>query len=126
MNKLMTAATAALALTAAAPPTARTPDGRVAGTSLSDVLVWTVSNDRTVYVEDSTGQWYRVDLTAPCAALRTAFGIALRASPDGTFDRASDLFTGDRSCAIMSMTRVSEPAIPPQEPFAPAAAPSMP
>jgi hypothetical protein len=77
MNKLMTAATAALALTAAAPPTARTPDGRAAGTSLSDVLVWTVSNDRTVYVEDSTGQWYRVDLAAPCAALESAAGIAL-------------------------------------------------
>jgi hypothetical protein len=122
MNKLTTAATAALALTAAAPR----PAERVADTSLSDVLVWTVSNDRTVYVEDSTGQWYRVDLAAPCAALRTAFGLALETSPGSTFDRSSSLFTGDQSCAILSMSRVSEPAIPPQEPFAPAAAPRMP
>jgi hypothetical protein len=89
------------------------------------VLVWTVSNDRTVYVEDSTGQWYRVDLTAPCAALRTAFGIALQASPGSTFDQSSSIFTGDQSCTILSMSRVSEPAIPPLEPFAPAA-PSAP
>jgi hypothetical protein len=89
------------------------------------VLVWTVSNDRTVYVEDSTGQWYRVDLAAPCAAVQTAFGLALETSPGSTFDRSSNLFTGDQRCAILSMSRVSEPAIPPLEPFAPAA-PSAP
>ncbi|MEA3040740.1 MAG: hypothetical protein QOC65_229 [Sphingomonadales bacterium] len=116
MDQLISAAL--LALTVATPP--------AAGPSLHEVLSWTVSDERTVYVEDASGQWYGVDLVAPCDGLRTAFGIALEASPGNPFDRATGLFTGSQSCPIRSMTRIAVPPIPPEEPFGPAAGPNGP
>ncbi|MEA3013803.1 MAG: hypothetical protein QOD42_2348 [Sphingomonadales bacterium] len=122
MTKLITAAIAVLALSAAAAPPAGIPRGDAAHSPTHDVLGWTVSDDRTVYVEDRSGQWYRVDLVAACDGLRTAFGLELQGNP--LFDQSSSIFTGDRSCPIASVSRVSEPAIPPLEPLAPTAGPS--
>jgi hypothetical protein len=119
MDRLISAAL--LALTVATPPAPA-----AAGPSLHEVLNWTVSDDRTVYVEDASGQWYGIDLAAPCDGLRTAFDIALEASPAKPFDRATGLFTGSQSCPIGSMTRVDVPPIPPEEPFGETAGPSQP
>lgn len=119
MDQLISAAL--LALTVATPPAPA-----AAGPSLHEVLNWTVSDDRTVYVEDSSGQWYGVDLVAPCDGLRTAFDIALEAGPGKEFDRATGLFTGSQSCPIGSMARIAVPPIPPEEPFGPAAGPNGP
>jgi hypothetical protein len=121
MNKLVIAVTSVLALAAAPPPTPTTgapAAGTVAAPSPEDVLNWTVSDPRTVYVEDSNGQWHRVALAAPCDALRNAYGIELQGSPDRRIGHATILATGGPACAIMSMSRVSEPPIPPPQPFA--------
>jgi hypothetical protein len=120
MNKLVIAATSALALTAAAPPpTPGVPAAQAAAApSPEDVLNWTVSDPQTVYVEDSNGQWHRVDLAVPCDALRNAYGIELQGSPDRRIGHATMLATGGAGCAIASMSRVSEPPIPPRQPFA--------
>lgn len=124
MSKLITAAIAVLALTAAAPPPAGNPPGDAANPPTHDVLGWTVKDARTVYVEDQSGQWYRVDLVAACDGLRTAFGLELQGHP--LFDRSSSLFTGDQSCPIALVSRVSGPAIPSREPLAPTQRPSAP
>jgi hypothetical protein len=124
MSKLVIAVTSVLALTAAPPPTTGAPAaGTVAAPSPEDVLNWTVSDPRTVYVEDSNGQWHRVALAAPCDALRNAYGIELQGSPDGRFGNASILATGGPGCPITSMSIVSEPPIPPRHPFAASAGP---
>jgi hypothetical protein len=119
MDQLISAAL--LALSVATPPAPA-----AAGPPLLEVLNWTVSNERTVYVEDASGQWYGVDLAAPCDGLRTAFELALEASPGTPFDRASNLLTGSQSCPIGSMTRVDVPPMPPEEPFGETAGPSQP
>jgi hypothetical protein len=90
----------------------------VAAPTPDDVLNWTVSDRQTVYVEDSNGQWHRVTLAAPCDALRNAYGVELQGSPDRRFGHATILATGGPGCAIMSMSRISEPPIPPRQPFA--------
>jgi hypothetical protein len=120
MNKLVIAVTSVLALTAAAPPptTGASAAGTVAAPSPEDVLNWTVADPRTVYVEDSNGQWHRVALAEPCDALRNAYGIELQGSPDRRIGHATILATGGPDCAIMSMSRVSEPPIPPPQPSA--------
>jgi hypothetical protein len=122
MHKLVIAVTSVLALAAAPPPPTPTTGAPAAGTvaapSPEDVLNWTVSDPRTVYVEDSNGQWHRVALAAPCEALRNAYGIELQGSPDRRIGHATILATGGPDCAIMSMSRVSEPPIPPPQPFA--------
>jgi hypothetical protein len=123
MNRLMAVAAAAFALTAAAPPAAGPVDGIVASPSPEDVLNWTVSDPQTVYVEDSNGQWHRLTLAAPCDALRNAYGVELQGSPDHRFGHASVLATGGSGCVISSMSIVSEPPIPPQQPFAASAVP---
>jgi hypothetical protein len=122
MTMLITAAIAVLALSAASAPPEGIPRGDAVHPPTHDVLGWTVSDDRTLYVEDRSGQWYRVDLVSVCDGLRTAFGLELQGNP--LFDQSSSLFTGDQSCPIASVSRVSEPAIPPREPLAPAAGPS--
>jgi hypothetical protein len=119
MDQLISAAL--LALTVATPPAPAAE-----GPSLVEVLNWTVSNERTVYVEDASGHWYGVDLGAPCDGLRTAFDVALEASPGQPFDHASNLLTGSQSCPIGSMTRVAVPPIPPEEPFGATAGPTGP
>jgi hypothetical protein len=116
MNRLIATA-AAFALMAAAPPIAGTPRTDPIDPNANQVLNWTVSSDRIVYVEDKAGLWYRVSLTAPCDALRSAFGIELQPVPRARFDRASSLVAGYSSCPILSVSRVSVPAIPPLEPF---------
>jgi hypothetical protein len=125
MNKLVIAVTSVLALTAAAPPptTGAPAAGTVAAPSPEDVLNWTVSDPRTVYIEDSNGQWHRVDLAEPCDALRNAYGVELQGSPDRRIGHATILATGGPDCAIISMSRVSEPPIPPLQPFAADVAP---
>ena len=109
MTKLMTAAIAALALTAAAPPPAGLSRGTSANPPTHDVLDWTITDDRIVYVEDSAGQWYRVNMVAACDGLRTAFGLELQGNL--LFDQSTTLFTGGQSCPIASVSRVSEPVI---------------
>jgi hypothetical protein len=111
-HRIMIAAAALCGLSAAA--AAPSPD-RLA---VSDVMSWTVPNGRTVYVEDAAGQWYRVDLAAPCAPLARAFGIALATPAGGGFGTASALVTGGGRCAIRAVLPVSAPALPPNRPFA--------
>jgi hypothetical protein len=86
--------------------------------AVSDVMSWTVPNDRTVYVEDTAGHWYRVDLAAPCAPLAKAFDIALETPPGRGFGAASTLITGGGRCAIRAAVPVSAPALPPVRPYA--------
>jgi hypothetical protein len=119
MDQLIFAALLAMTVTTPPAPAA-------AALSQRQVLSWTVSDQRTVYVEDASGQWYGVDLAAPCDGLRTAFDLALEASPGTPFDQASNLLTGSQSCPIGSMTRVDVPPIPPEEPFGETAGPSQP
>jgi hypothetical protein len=114
MTMLLTAAAALLAL---APVASRT--GGIAGDPgpfAGEVLNWTVSDERTLYVEDSRGQWYRVGLVAPCDGLRSAFGIELEASPDGGQDASLNLVAGGQLCPVASVSGVDVPAIPPEEP----------
>ena len=115
-HRIMIAAAALCGLTAAA--AAAAPAASRDGLAVSDVMSWTVPNGRTVYVEDAAGQWYRVDLAAPCAPLARAFGVALATPAGGGFGTASALVTGGGRCAIRAVVPVSAPALPPNRPFA--------
>jgi hypothetical protein len=102
------------AIVPAAAAQAASPDRPAAG----DVMSWTVRSDRTVYVEDTAGHWYRVDLAAPCEPLAKAFGIALETPPGRGFGAASAVVTGGGRCAIRAAVPVSAPALPPVRPYA--------
>ena len=111
---------AAAILCSLAPPTVQAEAARSATGStahpdrlpVSDVMSWVVRNDRTVYVENTAGRWYRVSLAAPCPPLAGAVGIAF-ASPSGQgFSNASALVTGGGRCAIGGVAPVSAPALP--------------
>jgi hypothetical protein len=115
-DRIMIAAAALFGLTCATAPATATPAASPDRLAVSDVMSWTVSNDRTVYVEDATGHWYRVDLAAPCEPLARAFGIAI-ATPRGQgIGTASALVTGGGRCAIGAVVPVSGPALPPNRP----------
>ncbi|HEY0412623.1 MAG TPA: DUF6491 family protein [Allosphingosinicella sp.] len=117
-DRIMIAAAALCGLTSAAVPAAAAPAAIPDRLAVSDVMSWTVPNDRTVYVEDAAGQWYRVDLAAPCEPLARAFGIAI-ATPRGQgIGTASALVTGGGRCAIGAVVPVSGPALPPNRPDA--------
>jgi hypothetical protein len=79
---------------------------------VSDVMSWVVGNDRTVYVEDTAGRWYRVDLEAPCPPLAGAVDIAFASRSREGFRNASALVTGGGRCAIGGIVPVTAPALP--------------
>jgi hypothetical protein len=79
---------------------------------VSDVMSWVVANDRTVYVEDTAGRWYRVDLGAPCPPLAGAVDIAFASRSGEGFTNASALVTGGGRCAIGGIVPVAAPALP--------------
>jgi hypothetical protein len=114
MNMLKIAAAAAFALAATTPAIGQAPSSP--GRSEHQVLSWIDAGSGVAYVQDASGQWYRVVVTPPCADLRLAYGVALEASPRGTFGDATILVVGDQRCAIRSISRVDVPAIPPDEP----------
>jgi hypothetical protein len=117
-DRIMIAAAALCGLTSAAVPAAAAPAAIPSRLAVSDVMSWTVSNDRTVYVEDAAGRWYRVDLAAPCAPLARAFGVAIATPAGHGIGTASALVTGGGRCAIRAVVPVSGPALPPNGPGA--------
>jgi hypothetical protein len=117
-DTIMIAAAALFGLTSGAAPAAAAPAAIPDRLAVSDVMSWTVSNDRTVYVEDAAAHWYRVDLAAPCEPLAKAFGIAIKTSRGHRIGTASALVTGGGRCAISAVVPVPGPALPPNGPDA--------
>ncbi|MEA3003493.1 MAG: hypothetical protein QOH81_2281 [Sphingomonadales bacterium] len=124
-NRIVIAAGALCGLTcgltaaaAYATPPAAAPAASPDRLAVSDVMSWTVPNGRTVYVEDAAGDWYRLDLAAPCRPLARAVDIALATPPGGGFRTASAVVTGGGRCAIRAVVPVSAPALPPNRPYA--------
>ena len=70
-------------------------------------MSWLYSGTRVVQIEDPNGQWYRVDLAADCASLKTAVDVSVRSSSAGR----SQLLTGGGRCAIARITPVSDTSL---------------
>jgi hypothetical protein len=73
------------------------------------IMSWLYSGTRAVRIEDSNGQWYRVDLAADCASLKTAVDVSVRSPPPGK----PQLLTGGAACDIARITPVSDTSLYP-------------
>lgn len=98
--------TAAIALLILGAPAAARAE-RAANVIQLRVMSWLYSGPRAVRIQDPSGQWYRVDLAADCASLKTAVDVSVRSPSPGR----PQVLTGGGRCDIARITPVSDTSL---------------
>jgi len=100
-------ATAATDAKTKAPPEAQIPFANHGG-----VWNWTEGDDdRTIYFEDRSRQWYKATLFAPAVDLPFSQGIRIDAGPGGTLDKWGAIYIGRQRYPFTSFEKVAGPPV---------------
>lgn len=112
MKKLTIALAATLALMAATPGIAKTPDrgdASIPFVGFGGIRNWTATDGDTVYLQASNNQWYQAELAGPCMGLPFAFGIGVDTRGSDRFDNFSSIIVDGQRCPVASVTKVAGP-----------------
>lgn len=78
--------------------------------SSTGVIEWRVVDERSLYVQAVTGQWYVVRTMGNCGRLRTAVSLGFVTAPGiDELDRFGAILAEGRRCQIESVVRSTPP-----------------
>jgi hypothetical protein len=69
---------------------------------------WRADDNRSLWIEGRSGQWYYAEMFGPCFGLNFAERIGFVTAPYGSFDRWSSVIVDGQKCTIGSL-RLSDP-----------------
>lgn len=106
---------ALLAAAVVAVPEAGQPLYSAAETAIRDaggggIRDWYSGDDRTLYLRDRTGRWYRATFAGVCPAARRSSTIRFNTDALGAFDRFGTISTDRGRCSVSSLVRSAKPA----------------
>jgi hypothetical protein len=103
-------AAALLTVSALADDTAQR-DARIPFANLGGIRDWSADGDRAIYIQASSGNWYRAELLGRCLDLPFANRVGFVAEPaSGAFTRFSSILVRGRECAVRSLTPSAPPS----------------
>ena len=112
MKKMTPVIAAALALVATngAAQAADRGNASIPFVGFGGIRNWTATDNSTVYLQASNGQWYEADLLSPCMGLPFAFGIGVDTRGSDTVDNFSSIMVDGQRCPVASVSKVAGPS----------------
>lgn len=100
---------AAIPAAAHASPEVARSEASIAFANQGGVDDWRATDSRTIYFEDSHGQWYRAVLMAPAFDLPFAERIGIDSGPNGTLDKFGAVVVRGQRYPFASFEKVAGP-----------------
>ncbi len=85
----------------------RVQEARIPFVQYGGIRDWRTDRDDSLFVQDGSRRWYRVELMGPCAGLEFTDRVRFLPSDGaGTFDRFSWISAGGARCKVQSVQQI--------------------
>lgn len=107
---LLTLLATALAVPLDVPPLPVARETTIRDAANGGIRDWHSDDDRSLYLRDRAGRWYRASFAAGCPGMRHSSTILFNTDALGAFDRFGAISTPRGRCSVSSVVRSAPPA----------------